>query len=626
MRVEEGKLLGDFRLIKDMGQSVIGRTVLAEHRFTRQKVLLKILSEDLTADRTFISRFEEESMVLSSLDHPNIAKVYTVSFIDGVYILVAESVLNEQQEIVTVHDYIKSHQCTASEALRIGEQIAQALDYAHTFKTIGILGKAHSFSHGNIYPGSIFLSSSFEKGFDRSTPFIKLADFGLSRIIGQSTWLVKSLKSLFDEIGDSKNSVVDPGSIARASQGFLFLSPEQKRGDWSTPHESDIWSFGVLLYWIATGGKYPEGAWAPPQNGSKNESELLLSVIQRCLQLNPQDRPKLLTSLFQETLRQKESSPLDFLQGISSLPEKSVEVEHLLSHVEKSVELLIASSQPDAKMVIQKSLSVSEPSIHDRKTQSIKEYIPEKRDTQDIHPLYTNMVLISQGTYDRGSNQGCRDELPRHAIRLNQFQIDMHPVTNEQFVRFLEFVGDEKDRNNQDIIRLRDSRIKKSSGAFVIERGYTKHPVVGVTWYGASAYATWIGKRLPTEAEWEIACCGGLDNPTYPTGETIERSQANFFSSDTTPVMSYPGNEYELYDMVGNVYEWCQDWYEYSYYDFSVMEPDNPKGPIQGVYRVLRGGCWKSLKEDLRCAKRHRNNPGAANRTYGFRCAADIEE
>ena len=109
------------------------------------------------------------------------------------------------------------------------------------------------------------------------------------------------------------------------------------------------------------------------------------------------------------------------------------------------------------------------------------------------------------------------------------------------------------------------------------------------------------------------------------TGLDIERTQANFFSSDTTAVMSYPPNEFGLYDIAGNVYEWCQDWYAYNYYDSSSVEPENPQGPPQGVYRVLRGGCWKSLKEDMRCSHRHRNNPGAMNGTYGFRCATDVQ-
>jgi formylglycine-generating enzyme required for sulfatase activity len=253
----------------------------------------------------------------------------------------------------------------------------------------------------------------------------------------------------------------------------------------------------------------------------------------------------------------------------------------------------------------------------------IKEYAPEKRDPKGCVPSLSEVSHINEGVYYRGSNQGCRDEIPRHPVRIRSFIIDVHPVTNEQFVRFLDFLGDEKDHQNHDIIRLRDSRIKRTSGRFTIERGYGRHPVVGVTWYGAMGYCKWVGKRLPSEAEWEVACCGGLEHPTYPTGQDIEKTQANFFSSDTTAVMSYPTNSYGIYDMAGNVYEWCSDWYEYNYYEYSAQEPDFPKGPIQGVYRVLRGGCWKSLKEDLRCSKRHRNNPGAANGTYGFRCAQD---
>lgn len=223
----------------------------------------------------------------------------------------------------------------------------------------------------------------------------------------------------------------------------------------------------------------------------------------------------------------------------------------------------------------------------------------------------------------RGAQNGSRDEVPRHSVTLNSFAIDIHPVTNEQFVRFLEVMGGEKDGNNNDIIRLKDSRIKRSCGKIMIESGYAKHPVVGITWYGAYAYSKWIGKRLPTEVEWEVAAMGP-EATLYPSGNDIDHKLANFFSSDTTPVMSFPSSAYGIYDMSGNVYEWCQDWYSYNYYETSIQEPDNPKGPPQGVYRVLRGGCWKSLKEDLRCAHRHRNNPGTFNKTYGFRCAADV--
>ncbi|MCF7806216.1 MAG: SUMF1/EgtB/PvdO family nonheme iron enzyme [Simkaniaceae bacterium] len=273
---------------------------------------------------------------------------------------------------------------------------------------------------------------------------------------------------------------------------------------------------------------------------------------------------------------------------------------------------------------IKKPSYEEDPSVIFHKDTTISTYRPQEKIAVERNPILTDMIVIPGGEFYRGSNEGARDERPYHKIFLNSYAIDIHPVTNEQFVRFLEVMGGEKDVNNNDIIRLRESRIKRSAGRLIIESGYARHPVVGVTWYGAVAYAKWIGKRLPTEAEWEIAARGMRSDILYPTGPTIERDQANFFGSDTTTVKSFPPNDINLYDIAGNVYEWCQDWYDYAYYETSLIEPDNPQGPVQGVYRVLRGGCWKSLIEDLRCSHRNRNNPGAINSTYGFRCASDV--
>ncbi len=255
----------------------------------------------------------------------------------------------------------------------------------------------------------------------------------------------------------------------------------------------------------------------------------------------------------------------------------------------------------------------------------VEPYKPQKKEVHDVEPIMTEMVLVDGGEYMRGSNVGARDEKPRHKVFIEGFAIDIHPVTNEQFVRFLDVMGSEKNADNNDMILLKESRVKRVGGKLIIESGYAKHPVVGVSWYGACAYAKWIGKRLPTEAEWEIMASLGKEENIYPLGREIERPQANFFSSDTTPVMSYPPNERGIYDVAGNVYEWCEDWYGYNYYETSVHEPNEPTGPAQGVYRVLRGGCWKSLVEDMRCSHRHRNNPGTMNRTYGFRLAADLK-
>ena len=275
---------------------------------------------------------------------------------------------------------------------------------------------------------------------------------------------------------------------------------------------------------------------------------------------------------------------------------------------------------------VKKNTYEKDPGAIFKKPLQVSPYRPKIEANQKVDPIFNEMVLIKGDQYQRGSEKGARDEKPRHPIEVVDFAIDVHPVTNEQFIRFLQVMMSEKDGDNNGTITLKDSRIKKANGQYSIETGYAKHPVVGVSWYGAKAYAKWVGKRLPTEAEWEVAAQGGKEELLFACGVDIERASANYFSSDTTAVMSYPANSLGLYDIAGNVYEWVEDWYSYNYYEQSQCEPLNPKGPQQGVYRVLRGGCWKSLKDDLRVSHRHRNNPKTMNSTYGFRQAADVQE
>jgi formylglycine-generating enzyme required for sulfatase activity len=411
---------------------------------------------------------------------------------------------------------------------------------------------------------------------------------------------------------------------SRFTQSYAFLAPEQKMLDGEVTFKTDAFAFGILTYYLLF-RKIPEGCFDLPSRSFPDTVKNWDLLINRCLQTNPHVRPQKLTQAVHEYLH----APRAILKEMLSLAEVEPKAENGLQMAFELEEAPVAAVVESAMKPILRPQEIARPeyepdpaAIFQRDTH-VSHYTPIKAENREIEPLLTEMAVIPGGTYTRGSSEGARDEMPRHPVKLPSFALDIHPVTNEQFVRFVQAMGGEKDHNNNDIIRLRDSRIKRSTGKLIIESGYAKHPVVGVTWYGAVAYAKWIGKRLPTEAEWEAAASAGRDT-IYPTGAEIERPQANFFSSDTTAVMSYPPNPFGLYDMAGNVYEWCQDWYAYNYYEASVVEPDSPLGPPQGVYRVLRGGCWKSLKEDLRCSHRHRNNPGAVNGTYGFRCATDV--
>lgn len=611
--------LGDYIVQKQLGQGAFGAVYLAEHRFIKRNFALKVLPDEISSDPHFLRRFEAEIADIATLDHPNIVKIYNVSIHNKKAYLVTEPVVDSLGETMNFERFLQLKGKTFSESEQEDwlRQIGSALDYAHE---AGV-------AHGGLKLTNVLVAPE-EKG---AKPL--LSDFGISRLIGEGVAFMRLCEQIARALMPGiQMSLEKAQDLSRNFiRSFAFLSPEQKslKSDLLFA-KSDAYAFGVLAYFFLC-GKLPEGCFDMPSRILADHELNWDLLINRCLQTNPNVRPQKLILAMSEYLR----APRSVGKEVHTLGEIETKIENVLQMAfefpakTETPKVMAGQNQEPLKPVIKppeiaRPEYESDPAAIFQRDLMVSHYEPKKVEIKEVEPILTEMVVIPGGTYQRGSNEGARDEMPRHCVTLSGFALDIHAVTNEQFVRFLQAMGGEKDRNNNDIIRLRDSRIKRSGGKLAIESGYAKHPVVGVTWYGAVAYARWIGKRLPSEAEWELAAIGGHDHFLYPTGSDIERIHANFFSSDTTPVMSYPPNPFGLYDMAGNVYEWCQDWYAYNYYDASALEPMNPMGPPQGVYRVLRGGCWKSLKDDLRCSHRHRNNPGTVNGTYGFRCAADV--
>ena len=237
-----------------------------------------------------------------------------------------------------------------------------------------------------------------------------------------------------------------------------------------------------------------------------------------------------------------------------------------------------------------------------------------------------------------GSNSGGDSEKPVHSVYVDAFYMDAYEITNAQYAAFLNAKGKHAEAGREwYTIGIQRSRIEYVSRKYQVKGGYENHPVTLVSWYGAMAYAAWKGKRLPTEAEWEKAARGGLSGLKYPWGNAIDATNANYGNivRDTTAVGKYAANGYGLYDVSGNVYEWCLDEYNGTFY--SVSPAQNPLSGANSIgwlldnyrgvntNRVLRGGSWETSAYSVRVAYRYGyGTPSKKDYVIGFRCVKDV--
>jgi len=258
-------------------------------------------------------------------------------------------------------------------------------------------------------------------------------------------------------------------------------------------------------------------------------------------------------------------------------------------------------------------------------------------------------------------------EGPVRQVTVSDFFIDSRAVTNQQFAAFARATGyiTEAERIGWSyvfhLLLVPEARASVIDGIvaeapwWLAVRGASwrqphgpgsaplpNHPVVHVSWNDAAAYATWAGKRLPTEAEWEVAARGGLERTVYPWGDELTprgQHRCNIWQGvfprtntledgylGTAPASAYRPNGYGLYNMSGNVWEWCADWWSNTWHaEESLATRINPTGPPSGTSRVIRGGsylCHASYCNRYRVAARTHNTPDSSTGHMGFRCAA----
>ena len=257
----------------------------------------------------------------------------------------------------------------------------------------------------------------------------------------------------------------------------------------------------------------------------------------------------------------------------------------------------------------------------------------QDKEAPDLGKILKDMALIPAGDFMMGSpeGEGAFDEHPQHKVYLDAFYIDKYEVTNAQFKEFVEatgYVTDVERRGSGEVWNPKeggDWRRRAFDGvnwrrpnAWVDTEFYPNrphpdawenydimdkmdYPVVQVSWNDAQAYAKWVGKRLPTEAEWEKAA-RGTDGRIWSWGNDFEPNiegttiYTNIASDNLALVGVFPTDisPYGVYDMTGNVQEWVADWYAADYYSYSPQ--NNPRGPGKGEFRILRGGSWRAQK------------------------------
>jgi formylglycine-generating enzyme required for sulfatase activity len=226
------------------------------------------------------------------------------------------------------------------------------------------------------------------------------------------------------------------------------------------------------------------------------------------------------------------------------------------------------------------------------------------------------MVLVPAGEFVMGSDKGDEDEAPPHRVYLNAFYIDKFEVTNGRFAKYVEAIQSEPPWGFTD----------KETPVIHAER-----PVRWVNWMDAMGYCLWVGKRLPTEAEWEKAA-RGTDERVYPWGNDPPTPVHAVYGlrEGGAETVSVIGNHhmgqspYGVQDLAGNLYEWVMDWYAEDFYSSFINGPAiNPRGPGEGAAKVQRGGSYINTPYRLRSSFRTKGNPTEQDPNVGFRCAQD---
>jgi serine/threonine-protein kinase len=636
-------LAGSYRVDAFIGKGGMSEVYKVWDRKRAVFLAMKVLHADMAEDKIFVRRFRREAQTLSRLEHPNIVRFYGLEQDDSLVFILMDHVegASLRKEL-----FQSKGPFPPQRVMEIVRPVCAALHYAHQ----------SGFVHCDVKPANILIHANGT---------VQVSDFGIARMTETTT-----------------STMVGAGTPA-------YMAPEQVRGEDPTP-QTDIYSLGIVLYEMLSGGERPftgEHARTTGTSGEKTRWEQLNlqppplrkrnskvsaeveAVVMKCMEkeagkrfgnvmelLNaleesmaggatvlPQARKKASKSApagdgavpeapaaeaqnaaGQPPSRKRPRTWVAWVVGLFIVATLSVvgilanrpigRVVPLSTSIPTKVAMATLTSRPvptQTKQAIRQATASPSP-VPPTPTKTVP--------TTDISQI-ADMVLVPEGKFFMGSDDMQADEKPKHLVYLDAYWIDIMEVTNANYAACVAAGKCQAPSKSS----------SASQSSYYGNPEFNNFPVIYVSWYDATDYCDWMGRRLPTEAEWEKAA-RGEDAGLFPWGNDNQNPEfANYYGTDTMAVGSYRlgKSPYGALDMAGNVWEWVSDYYEDTYY--ARLQSDiNPKGPDTGRFRVLRGGSWSYRPEvDIRSANRFWYLPGKdisgirGLDNIGFRCARD---
>lgn len=597
-------LMPDFEILELIGRGGMGAVFKVRQIRLNRTAALKVLPPERAADPAFIERFFREAQALAQLSHPNIVDVFDMGQ-RGSYLYILMEYVDGQP----VRTAIREKRLTASDALRIAADLCAALACAH----------ARGLVHRDIKPENVLLKPDGR---------VKLLDFGLVKL--------------------TEDSRIDRFSLTEAALRMgtpQYMAPEQLNPAASIDHRTDLYALGVLLYEMLT-GLPPVLNYTPASRRTAVDSRID-RVVQRALQESPADRYQSADEFRRE------------IEHIRRTPNRrGITASVVTTLFGLALVAVFWLRSPPADTAPPPGTPIDGIPIAVAPFDAVEARAHQERWAQHLRvPVqWTNSVgmtfaLIPPGEYTRGvpddeiaswippptTQPGepavlalIHSQYPAHRVRLTKpFYLAITETTQAQFDRLIDF-------------RFGFFRVGGAGESRLAEPDTRDLPIETLAWVNADVFCRKLselegtpsdepGYRLPTEGEWEFALRAGATTP-YWFGNDADRDGLYEISSVHAPirtrrVASLRPNAFGLYDMAGNVSEYCADWWSpdefKKYADRCAVDPTGPQdGALGGFQRVVRGGYFGDLSRQHSNA-RSRHDPSVWSNTIGFRTAID---